>query len=550
MGQSLPALTLSSEHPFDEASVYPTVAELLALPGMAGARLVAGDGVADTMRVRTTSVQELPLDDFVRPGELVMTTGIGLGGDPDGLVQFARDVARAGAAALAIATGRYIAEVPPSLVSVATEIGLPLIEFPWALRFSEVSEAVLGYVVDRQHAWLRRSEEVHHLFTRIVLGGSDLPNLCRVIEGLLERPTMVADRWGETSDGGQGSLASVAPAGWEETAVRVPIAAERRPLGTLLVAAGPTPMSPLDTQIAAHASTAAALILLLERASADGEARGQAEFVAAVLTAPGLSPKELERRATALGIDPSQAFAVAHLSFSSTRNVSEVDLSETGRWALQRAIDGRRIAALQAWDRADVTIVVPLGVPPATSRPRLLLDHVMDNVRRQSPHTRVTVGIGRVAASLVSVRESYREAVTANRLGSALNGPGSTTDYEDLGAYPALYEALHTDGSRPAFAELQERYLGAATRYEEEAGLPLLETLATFFAERGNVSATARTLRINRQSLLYRLEKFELLSGVDLSAPVDRFALELAVRCWRMNLGQLDAIAGDLGAGG
>jgi purine catabolism regulator len=535
------------EPTLDQESVYPTIKELLALPAMAGVRLLTDPAVASQRRVRSASVQEGPLEDFVRPGELVMTTGIGLEEDEAALIRFATDIAAAGAAGLAIAVGRYLAEVPTALIAEAERIGLPVLGFRWAMRFSEVTELILGYIVERQNAWLRRSEEVHHLFTRIVLSGGDLPGLCRFIEELLGRPAQIANRWGESVDGGPSSLAGQAPPGWEVTAVRIPVAAERKPLGAILVAGGPEPMSEVDAQIASHAATAAALIMLMERAASDGEARGQTEFAAAVLSGPTVSARELERRSAALGIDAHQAFAVYHLSFASTRQISEADLSEVGRWAVQRAIDGRRVAALQSWDGADVTLVIPLGEATARTRGQQVIDHIVANVARHDPDTSVTSGIGAVAPDLAIVRDSFREAVTANRLGLVLHGAGSSTEYADLGAYPALYEALHAEGSRPAFAELQERYLGVATRYEAEFGLPLLETLAAYFSERGNVSATARELRINRQSLLYRLEKFELLSGVDLASPLDRFALELAVRCWRMNLGQMDAI-GDLDA--
>jgi purine catabolism regulator len=125
-----------------------------------------------------------------------------------------------------------------------------------------------------------------------------------------------------------------------------------------------------------------------------------------------------------------------------------------------------------------------------------------------------------------------RQAEVTARIGDLLQGPGSTTAYQDLGAYPALYEALHADGSRSAFADLVDAYLGVAVRYERTYGLPILDTLAQFFAQHGNVAATARALGLNRQSLLYRLERFETLSGVDLDSPSERFALELALRCW------------------
>jgi PucR family transcriptional regulator, purine catabolism regulatory protein len=520
-------------------TVYPSVADLLAVPQLEGIKLLSCHAAANLRRIHRTSVQELPLDDFVRPGELVMTTGIGLD-EPRKLTSFVQDVARAGAAALAIAVGPYVKAIPPNTILEAERLGLPVFEFPWEVRFGDVTELVLAHVVERQHSWLRRSDKIHELFTRIVLAGGDLPLLCRFMEQQLHRPVRIVDRWGESKDAGSTSLAQAAPDGWMDAAVRAPITAERRPLGTLLVGSDDSRLPELDAMVAAHGATAAALILLLERAASEGEARGQSELLVAVLNGTTGSPRDLERRAIALGFDPRSAFAVLHLRFASPSG-TEGEMADVARWSVQRALSGRHITALHAWDGSDVTLMIPDGagrVPEGVIRG--LISDIATLARRQSTGTAVTCGIGRTAPNLAEVQGSFREAVTACRLGETLGGPGSTTDYRDLGPYPALYEALNSDRTGSAFQELQERYLGTVSRYEEETGLPLLETLAVLFAERGNVSATARTLRINRQSLLYRLERFEALSGIDLDSAVDRFGLELAVRCRRMQSGRLD----------
>jgi purine catabolism regulator len=299
-------------------------------------------------------------------------------------------------------------------------------------------------------------------------------------------------------------------------------------------------MSALDSMVAGHAATAAALIMLMEQARAEGESRGQSELLVAVLNDRMGSSRELERRAAALGFNPSSSFAVLHLSFALTDPTAEADLPEVARWAVSRGLAARRVNALQAWDGADVTLLLPVAEERVAGTVRPLLADVATFTRRHRGDATVTCGIGRLSTTLANARDRFNEAVTACRLGMAISGPGSVTEYASLGPYPALYEALNEERTAGALDELQERYLGAAMRYEAEAGLPLLETLSAYFAERTNVSATARALRINRQSLLYRLERFQAISGVDLSSPVDRFALELAVRCWRMRSGNLD----------
>lgn len=141
------------------------------------------------------------------------------------------------------------------------------------------------------------------------------------------------------------------------------------------------------------------------------------------------------------------------------------------------------------------------------------------------------------SAFLVDAPRSFREATTACRLGYVVNGPGSLTRYGDLGAYPALFDLVSSPSDGRAFETLRDRYLEPILRYEARTRLPLIETLTALFDANGNVSAAARALGINRQSLLYRLGKVEALTSVNLSSPVSRFALEMAVRAQYLAIG-------------
>ena len=78
-----------------------TVRDLLDLPLLAGARAVAGDGAAADREVAWVAVIEGPVENFVRPAEVVLTTGIGC--DESHFSQLAHDVLDSEAAALCAA---------------------------------------------------------------------------------------------------------------------------------------------------------------------------------------------------------------------------------------------------------------------------------------------------------------------------------------------------------------------------------------------------------------------------------------------------------------
>ncbi|MCP2621410.1 PucR family transcriptional regulator ligand-binding domain-containing protein [Mycolicibacterium smegmatis] len=63
----------------------------------------------------------------------------------------------------------------------------------------------------------------------------------------------------------------------------------------------------------------------------------------------------------------------------------------------------------------------------------------------------------------------------------------------------------------------------------------LVRTLEVLLDEATNISAAARTLYLNRHSLLYRIKLIEELTGLSLKNPTDRFQLEVSVRVHQIN---------------
>lgn len=75
-------------------------------------------------------------------------------------------------------------------------------------------------------------------------------------------------------------------------------------------------------------------------------------------------------------------------------------------------------------------------------------------------------------------------------------------------------------------------FLGAMqplAAYDRDSGGDLLRTLRTFFECGENVSRTAETLFLHRNSVPYRLERVRELTGLDYKDHDQRLALELGL---------------------
>jgi len=121
----------------------------------------------------------------------------------------------------------------------------------------------------------------------------------------------------------------------------------------------------------------------------------------------------------------------------------------------------------------------------------------------------VRVGIGIITENLEHLSRSYKEAKMALEVGKIFNVANPVMNYERLGIGRLIYQLplslCHL------FAN---EVLGghSADCLDEEA----LITADKFFDNNLNVSQTARQLYIHRNTLVYRLEKLQKMTGLDL----------------------------------
>lgn len=139
------------------------------------------------------------------------------------------------------------------------------------------------------------------------------------------------------------------------------------------------------------------------------------------------------------------------------------------------------------------------------------------------------VGIGRRYSSLSRVHDSYREALQAAQVASAIEGLGSPIHYDRLGVYAKIAQLSWDSSERnqlhPGIHALLER---------EEEGDPLAQTLEVFLDNAGNATKTAETLHLHRASLYARLRRIEAVAGISLGDGRDRLVAHLELKLARL----------------
>ena len=410
--------------------------------------------------------------------------------------------------------------------------------------------------LEAQLAEIQLSHDIHERFTRLSLDGAGIPAILEAVGSLAGGRAALYSAAGfrvrGAGEGAEGLPArlQVPPGGLAAGAREMRVTAGRppRPLDLVPVRAGADVLGVLAVQVGEgpvdedgrrraleHGSTVLAVELSKERAAAEVERRLRGDLVEEVL-AGGLDEEEAERlarQAERLGHRlPHRAWVVV-LEPDDAR--AEAEMASRGRQdrldaALAELVRRRAPGALTVVRSASAVVLVPgEGAPDLAAVEKLgeLLLAAAAPVLR--PAT-ASVGIGNLAASVSELARSHVEARQALRLSRRTGARSRLTSYRSLGAFRLLLEVQ----SPEALKGFVDEVLGPLLKYAESRETPLLETLEALAAARWVRRAAARSLGIHINSMSYRLERIESLTGLSMDDPETRVAIAIALRARAM----------------
>ncbi|MGX1907972.1 PucR family transcriptional regulator ligand-binding domain-containing protein [Streptomyces phaeochromogenes] len=128
---------------------------LLADPAL-GLRRIAGP--SEEHRVRVSTVGTTEIEDptpYLVGGELLLTAGVRLPLDAEGIDTYVRQVVAAGVSALGFGVAPVHEEVPPELIAACDRHGLPLLRLPPATPFVAVGQAAYAAIAEARNRELR-----------------------------------------------------------------------------------------------------------------------------------------------------------------------------------------------------------------------------------------------------------------------------------------------------------------------------------------------------------------------------------------------------------
>ena len=223
---------------------------------------------------------------------------------------------------------------------------------------------------------------------------------------------------------------------------------------------------------------------------------------------------DIYNRAKKLHIDTEVKRDIFIVETSRERDVSALD-------SLRSVLGGKGKDFITAVDEKNIIVVKELG--PGDGYPEMdkTAHEILDLLKAEGEEN-VRIAYGTIVNDIKEVSKSYKEAKLALDVGKIFFDEKEVIAYSALGIGRLIYQLP---------INLCEMFIEEifGGKVPEELDEETLTTINTFLENNLNVSETSRQLYVHRNTLLYRLEKLEKYTGLDIRIFDDALTLKIAL---------------------
>jgi len=522
--------------------------EALSRPPLAAGKVVTGEEYVAKDITWVQVVDHPDIESWVKEGHLLLSTGYNWPKSEEAAASIVEALAAKGVCGVVLAVPHFLDHFPASSIQAAQRVGMPLIEIPWEVPFSEITHAIHRDLVDQQSRALARSEQIHRELTEAAVSGHSLNEVAQVLGGVLDRSVYVHSVEGislashtptfpETAPPPEVHLATSAfltlkdsgsmvqvdaashpirlsvPLGHEQTgfigyAVRV--RTER--VGYIIVAEGDHALSMLDLRAIEHAGTVVALQISHQRELSMQETRLGYALVASLIEGYFENKPQALERALLSGWSSKERYRLCTVLLDEPNPLSRDGFAKRESFAarVRQSLERRQIRPLLSLSANQIHILMPDEIDIGAWWTEF------------SP-TRMAMAVSQVKVGIEGMRAAGIE--TAELIDHLR--PGRVHHFEEM-LFPRVLSG-----------DLQARHAFITRIFDPlkkgKRSNSLLDTALVLAEEGFHLQRSAERLGIHISTLRYRLERISELTGLNLEFAEGRFRLQVGARLYLMN---------------
>ena len=223
---------------------------------------------------------------------------------------------------------------------------------------------------------------------------------------------------------------------------------------------------------------------------------------------------DIYNRAKKLHIDTEVKRVIFIVETSHERDISALD-------SLRSVLGGKSRDFITAVDEKNIIVVKELGANDGYPEMDKTAHEILDLLKSEGEEN-VRIAYGTIVNDIKEVSKSYKEAKLALDVGKIFFDEKEVIAYSALGIGRLIYQ-MPIPLCKMFIREIFEGK--SPDEFDEET----LTTINKFFENSLNVSETSRQLYIHRNTLVYRLDKLQKSTGLDLRVFEDAITFKIAL---------------------
>lgn len=544
--------------------------DILNVDLLAGAEVIAGETGMDN-EITSVNVMEVPdIVDWVRPGELLLTTAYSLADNVEAFNTLLPLLKDHGVCGMGIKVKRYIDELPASVIQTANELAFPVIKIPQDVSYGDLMKKIFTYIIGEQTRLLEQINEFNNQIKDIMLRRGGMEEFSELISQVVQCPVMISDQVYKSfvfySDDKKWKaiLERVVPAtlnassilsepGLPETRssfdqidgekVRrysIPISFEENHYGNIFIWDINNNISTSSLFVIESVTTLIALHIVTKLAATQRENVHRTNFLELLLSNEPESQARAIMDAEYYGFKPTahhQCIVLrldyqdkAHSAPLRTRRIQESSLVLTGMLShIQRKATSRFIWATKPNGIYFLMEFDPNLHPEArAAQARSFVYLLLDVARELNVAQYCFVGVGQAYPGYDQLNASLHEAQQAVRF-LQINRKKVSTRYsffEEMGIARLFGSPEIRDDLLRYANEVLEPFMD----YDAENDGKLLETVKTYFDHGGNLRKISEVLYTHYNTVIYRINRIRDTLKIDLKDPETAFTIQFALK--------------------
>lgn len=476
--------------------------------------------------IQGISVQEIPLEDFVQEGELVLSTALGCDTEPSRILTLVQGVVSAKAAAIIFSFRDAKFSIPQDVLEYADDNSFAIFEIPWDYRFSAIQSAVLAAIQEDRLTLYKNLQ--NKLFNQF-FSGKSLEDAALSISKTFRCPVRITDPFGNIF-GLCGTFAEQT----EDNFIQIKILLSGTLFGYLELLASEA--IDIAQQSFFEQYLAFPLSMWFNKKNIEDltAMRLKNDFVQNLANGNYDSFEVMVQQGLRLHFDLSKPYICIAMRIFLNGDISSIpeysskianDATDIENMCLREA-RRRNLSIMISNLSLEFTIFLETPAKDPYNSVIDFIDSVTGQVQNTYPSFCCFWGISEISYEKPDFSRLYANASLTLQYCLNEKNESHCLTYRDT----KKVQIISLLSKHPEIQQSAREILQPLLDYDTTSQIGLLETLTEYIHENYNISKTARRLHIHRQSLLYRLEKIESLTGMSLNSHDDLFVLEVFSR--------------------